>query len=177
MKQSILLLYLFISTVAIAQKKTDQEILSIAVKELRSSAKSIQTGFPAASKFKDARNLTKKGKDLFADLSALIEQAAGITDKATKDEYIAIVSKLNAAIKELSASGDGKSAKKNSGTGIAGGNGGIFNDTGNTCVTNCRMEYNQCKSENQCESHWGVCICCVPCSLQYLGCVRKCVLF
>ncbi len=46
---------------------------------------------------------------------------------------------------------------------------------GPTCVTRCEQEYHDCTSENNCETGGWVCVCCVPCSLQYAGCVAKCV--
>lgn len=45
--------------------------------------------------------------------------------------------------------------------------------TGQTCVTKCLDEYNQCKRENSCE-YSIICLCCIPCSIQYSGCVAKC---
>lgn len=51
-----------------------------------------------------------------------------------------------------------------------GGGGG-----GQTCVSRCAGEYDQCVSENGCDTSGWVCVCCVPCSLQYMGCVAKCV--
>lgn len=56
-------------------------------------------------------------------------------------------------------------ARDNSGTG-----GG----SGPTCVTKCANEYDQCISENSCDTSGWICVCCVPCSLQYMGCVAKC---
>ncbi len=50
-------------------------------------------------------------------------------------------------------------------------------DSGDTCVTRCRKEYEKCvgPTENDCDTGgWG-CLCCVPCSLQYMGCVAGCV--
>jgi hypothetical protein len=52
-----------------------------------------------------------------------------------------------------------------------GGNGG----NGKTCVTQCRDEYDNCMKENQCKKGGWICLCCAPCSLQYVGCVAKCV--
>ena len=54
---------------------------------------------------------------------------------------------------------------------MSGGGGG----SGPTCVTSCADEYNQCVQENNCDTGGWICICCVPCSLQYMGCVAKCV--
>jgi hypothetical protein len=45
---------------------------------------------------------------------------------------------------------------------------------GATCATRCRSEYDQCMSENDC-SYSFFCLCCVPCSLQYGGCMARCV--
>lgn len=45
---------------------------------------------------------------------------------------------------------------------------------GQTCVTQCANEYNQCVTENQCDTGGWVCLCCVPCSLQYMGCIGRC---
>lgn len=53
-----------------------------------------------------------------------------------------------------------------------------MNDSGGTggptCATRCRNEYDQCMSENEC-SYSLFCLCCVPCSLQYSGCIARCV--
>jgi hypothetical protein len=46
---------------------------------------------------------------------------------------------------------------------------------GKTCVTRCRDEYNKCMDENDCEYSF-ICICCSPCSLQYLGCMTNCAI-
>lgn len=45
---------------------------------------------------------------------------------------------------------------------------------GPTCVTKCADEYHQCISENGCDTSDWACLCCVPCSLQYMGCVAMC---
>ena len=45
---------------------------------------------------------------------------------------------------------------------------------GKTCVTSCKDEYNKCLEENDCEYSF-ICICCVPCSLQYMGCIAGCI--
>jgi len=45
-----------------------------------------------------------------------------------------------------------------------------------TCVTACAQEYAQCLNENGCDANAWVCLCCVPCSLQYMGCVASCSL-
>lgn len=178
MKRVIIsILSFLLTTTLMAQSNTDKEILSAAIKDLKSSAAKVKAEFPSAAKIAGSKSLTKKGKELFTKISGTIKKGAAVTDKTTKDEYLAIVKELNSATEELKGSDGGKSAKKNNGTGIGGGTGGIFNEAGNSCVTNCRLEYSQCVSENQCQSHWGVCICCVPCSLQYMGCIRRCVIF
>ena len=46
--------------------------------------------------------------------------------------------------------------------------------SGPTCVTRCATEYDQCVSENSCDTSGWICVCCMPCSLQYMGCVAKC---
>ena len=43
-----------------------------------------------------------------------------------------------------------------------------------TCVTKCKNEYNKCMAENEC-SYSFFCLCCIPCSLQYGGCMARCV--
>lgn len=48
--------------------------------------------------------------------------------------------------------------------------------TGPTCVTKCANEYDQCVSENGCDTSGWICVCCTPCSLQYMGCVARCAL-
>ncbi|MGJ7459026.1 hypothetical protein ACR80S_03345 [Halomonas sp. MA07-2] len=47
--------------------------------------------------------------------------------------------------------------------------------TGPTCVTQCAQEYDKCVSENGCDTSGWICLCCSPCSLQYMGCVARCV--
>jgi hypothetical protein len=46
---------------------------------------------------------------------------------------------------------------------------------GPTPATACANEYDQCMKENHCEPSF-FCLCCVPCSLQYMGCLRKIIL-
>lgn len=53
-------------------------------------------------------------------------------------------------------------------------NSGSGGGSGPTCVTKCANEYDQCISENRCDTSGWVCVCCMPCSLQYMGCVAKC---
>lgn len=57
-------------------------------------------------------------------------------------------------------------ARDNSGTGGSGG----------TCVTRCADEYDQCVRENKCNTGGWICVCCMPCSLQYMGCVARCTM-
>lgn len=54
----------------------------------------------------------------------------------------------------------------------SGGGGG----SGPTCVTRCADEYDQCVRENRCDTSGWVCVCCMPCSLQYMGCVAACTI-
>ncbi len=51
-----------------------------------------------------------------------------------------------------------------------GGGGG-----GPTCVTQCASQYEQCVKENDCDTGGWLCLCCIPCSLQYMGCGWKCI--
>lgn len=44
-----------------------------------------------------------------------------------------------------------------------------------TCVTRCRQEYDKCMKEHNC-TYSFFCLCCVPCSAQYGGCVARCVI-
>lgn len=46
-----------------------------------------------------------------------------------------------------------------------------------TCVTKCSIEYDKCMEDHNCgfDFSW-YCVCCIPCSLQYAGCVAKCSL-
>jgi hypothetical protein len=60
---------------------------------------------------------------------------------------------------------------------IAKDNDGGGGGSGKTCVTKCADEYNQCTAENGCDTGGWICICCSPCSLQYMGCVARCVTF
>lgn len=104
---------------------------------------------------------------------------------AVSREYVEKISSLIEAGLKLSDSDDATIARfahevswAKLGTDIAatvmarisnGGGGG-----GPTCVTRCANEYDKCMQENNCTSSF-FCICCVPCSLQYMGCVAKCV--
>jgi hypothetical protein len=46
---------------------------------------------------------------------------------------------------------------------------------GESCAGKCMTEYNKCINEYNCDPSSIVCICCVPCSLAYAGCLAKCV--
>lgn len=48
--------------------------------------------------------------------------------------------------------------------------------TGKTCAGQCLDEYNKCMKEHNCKDDSWICICCSPCSLQYMGCISACVL-
>ena len=43
-----------------------------------------------------------------------------------------------------------------------------------TCAGNCLSESDKCIKEHVCDDSGWICICCIPCSLQYMGCVAKC---
>ena len=45
---------------------------------------------------------------------------------------------------------------------------------GRTCAGRCQSEYGQCTNEYNCDDSGWICICCTPCSLQYMGCVARC---
>jgi hypothetical protein len=45
------------------------------------------------------------------------------------------------------------------------------NGGGITPATNCEDQYEQCLGEHNCLSHGWFCVCCVPCSLQYMRCM------
>jgi hypothetical protein len=45
---------------------------------------------------------------------------------------------------------------------------------GQTCPTDCENEYDKCMKEHDC-THSFICICCVPCSLRYMGCMASCI--
>jgi hypothetical protein len=42
---------------------------------------------------------------------------------------------------------------------------------GTTPATACREQYDQCMLQNNCTRSL-ICICCIPCSLEYIGCMR-----
>jgi hypothetical protein len=45
------------------------------------------------------------------------------------------------------------------------------NGGGVTPATNCENQYEQCLLEHNCTDHSWVCICCMPCSYQYVRCM------
>jgi hypothetical protein len=57
---------------------------------------------------------------------------------------------------------------------IAMDNNGDGGGSGKTCVSQCADEYNKCVDENDCDTSGWICLCCTPCSLQYMACVARC---
>ena len=96
-------------------------------------------------------------------ISGLMEQGAKLTewDDEALARYLNDVAWAKFATDVVSS----VMAKDNPGSG-----GG----SGPTCVTKCANEYDQCISENSCDTSGWICVCCMPCSLQYMGCVAKC---
>jgi hypothetical protein len=44
------------------------------------------------------------------------------------------------------------------------------------CVKACYDQYYACVEENHCETVFGVCLCCIGCSLELAGCIAKCTI-
>jgi hypothetical protein len=53
---------------------------------------------------------------------------------------------------------------------VNGGGGG----TGLGCAAQCEKDYNDCMRTLSCTRTSWLCLCCMPCSIQYLGCMVKC---
>ncbi len=127
--------------------------------DVRIAAKKALSGFP------DERELTKIdqiSRSFVQRTSLVIHEALKLSD-ADDSAMLKLIN--DSAWVKLTADLVGSVvARLNNG----GGSGG------STCVTKCANEYNQCLTENSC-SHSFVCICCIPCSLQYSGCVARCV--
>jgi hypothetical protein len=43
-----------------------------------------------------------------------------------------------------------------------------------SCVAGCRKKYDACINDYGCDESGWICVCCIPCSLEYMGCVLGC---
>jgi hypothetical protein len=141
-------------------KKAKEEVEKTGRQEYFKKIRSIASSFIAESPESDAvvplDNLSQGYSDRVA---ALLDRAANLADDDDEE--------LTRLAQELSW------AKMTVEIIVARDNTG---GTGVTCATGCAGEYDQCVGENGCETGGWVCICCVPCSIQYMGCMRRCIL-
>lgn len=182
----ILLLSYFGAQGQIAKKETDKSKI---IQLKNHSAKAKKT-YPSIQEIDKSKNLSQEGKAFFKKLRTTIDEASRITDSTTIEEYNAIMSDLEWSmfiIKTFSSNSNGGtnsgSTAKRRGASTMSGSSWVFVDGGDkdkTCATKCRDEYNRCMTENDCnydrDSFFGICLCCVPCSLQYGGCLAACVI-
>ena len=138
-------------------KELEEAGLRTILSEIQSSARKAFAGLAEV----DTESLNAFGQDYVDRVSHLLRQA---TDASSWDE-----SRVGAFMGEI------RWAKLVTDMQVAfmmrdndGGGGG------GTCVTQCATEYDQCVTENGCDTSGWVCLCCAPCSLQYMGCVAKC---
>jgi len=137
------------------QKKGRQQYCS----EVRTAAKKALSHFP------DERELTKLdpvSRSYIQRSSIFVHNALRLSDA----DDVALIQLINDAawVKLASDVAGAVMARMNDG----GGTGGP------TCATRCRNEYDQCMTEHDC-SYSFFCLCCIPCSLQYSGCIARCV--
>ncbi|WP_263358393.1 hypothetical protein [Acidicapsa ligni] len=129
---------------------------------VRNSARKAIASLPDSSQ---VEKLDKFSRRYIEGVSALIERGLKASD--WEDEEIAhFAQEISWAT--LAAQLGNISVYLDNGNGDSGGG---------TCVSRCADEYQQCYDENSCEDHWYGCLCCVPCSLQYMGCIARCVGF
>lgn len=173
-------LFFLFASISFSQNDKIEQAKGIAL--LKSESAKTLRNFPSAKKIEESKDLTDNGKTLFKKIRTFLEEANKVSDKTSFDSYSSILKELdwamlmmNVATTNTKGSAGGKDiAEKQRLPGIGMGGGGIFNgDGGNTCVTNCKNDYNRCMRENDC-SHSILCLCCIPCSLQYMGCVAGC---
>ncbi len=171
MKQLIIFLPYFtlavltglISNESIAQNINKTEVE--ALKAMKLKATKALNDFPSVSAINASNNLSKNGKILLKQIRLTYEKVNNANFKViNKNEYDALMDDLswttavmNGIVMNLQNDGGGP-------------------DKGATCVTTCRKEYNQCLGENHCENDGWVCLCCIPCSLQYGGCIGHCII-
>jgi len=129
--------------------------------EVRTAAKKAFSHFP------DDRELTKLDpvSRLYIQRSSIfVQNALRLADA----DDAALIQLINDAawVKLASDLAGAVMARMNDGGGGTGGP---------TCVTKCKNEYDKCMAENDC-SYSFFCLCCIPCSLQYSGCIARCVI-
>lgn len=132
--------------------KADQKELM----KIREESQKTLVDFPTAEKIESMR-LTANGKSGAKRIRVLLESASQ-NSKWTQQNLDDFTNEIEWATMFLQRANDSPD-----------GPGG-----GTTCATNCRTDYNKCMKENDCTSSF-FCLCCVPCSLQYMGCIGRCM--
>lgn len=131
------------------------------LRNVRTAAKAASSQLPDDGEVKKLDSVSKRYVERVADL---IERAMKLSDWNSEE--------LFRFANELSW---GKLSSDIAATAMARLSGGGGGCGGRTCVTKCADEYNKCVEENNCDTGGWICLCCALCSLQYMGCVAKCV--
>ncbi|MCB9054959.1 MAG: hypothetical protein H6549_03785 [Chitinophagales bacterium] len=170
-----------------SEKITDKNKLT----QLKSHSVQVKKIFPSFQEIDMSKKLSQDGKMFFKKFREIIDRASKTTDNTSTEEYNSIMSDLGWAMfiikTSFSESNNGtnsnSTAKRRGSNTMSEFSSWVFADGGNkdkTCATKCRDDYNKCMTENDCnydrDSVFGICLCCTPCSLQYAGCLARCVI-
>ena len=127
--------------------------------KITSAARNAQSSMPMPGDFAAADAATKK---LFDKLSTLFQDILS-TSEWTDERLTSLAREADWAHTSVQLSVSGAGAK-----------GGDLSreKSGQTPATDCSDEYDKCMQENSCTYSFP-CLCCLPCTVQYVGCMSK----
>ena len=147
--------------------ENDQKIDASEIQRVKPLAIEALKDFPSSATIDTLSQLSKDGKIGFKQIRKVLESASTIDNNTSKEEYQSL---LNDIIWNTHVLNDRTLHIMQMRPG--GGGGG-----GTSCIRPCYDKYFNCMANSGCEVPWyGVCFCCVPCSLELMGCIKDCVL-
>lgn len=192
MKKFTLILICFTVLLKVNSQAVKDSKKSFSIENVNKLQKAAAKNFSSTPSLKDieqSKELTPYGKKVFKIFRTVIEDANKLNEKSTEDEYNRVVKDLSWAILLLEGSNQPPQPKTNStakvkSQGIASSGNGFFVKVGDGnnkgCAKTCLDNYNACMADLDCnydrDSFLGICLCCAPCSAEYVGCMLACTL-
>lgn len=139
----------------------EQTVPDEEVKPIKEAATIALRGFPTPSDIEASRRLSVQEKSIISEVRNLIDKTSKIS-KMSRVQFDGLSNEIAWATELTTV------IARQIGTG----------QPDDDCATKCLGEYDRCKNSHCGANHqpkWYGCACCIPCSLQYMGCEGGCI--
>jgi hypothetical protein len=133
------------------------------LKPIQEAATVVLRDFPTQAQIESSRNLNEQEKLIFTEIRNVIVRTSDIKT-ITKKQLEGLANEISWMNELVTAIAKAKAPN---------------NPDKRDCASRCADEYDSCKDGHCGKGHrpsWYGCLCCMPCSLQYMGCTGRCTI-